>query len=518
MDEDQTRKALDRLADMYLTAEQSPPKTTESAPPPDEREAASCEDRDQQELPLPPDTLPQPNQSDERSADVSPLPFNDAVPEQRRPKAASQATPRRAQWSPDLADQLDGPAPIRLTHASGGRKAVWQDRDEPDVLEAAAPSAARVEAVFLGNLPGFAGPWLTQYAQFIADQHGPVVVLNVDREQVDLELVGAASDRGAIAALAQADNMLALEGLMAALTALTQPGLPRIGAWLVNLPMPLDETSRHIAPDLDCWTLVCGSDQAALVGAYQWIKQLVGDEEPLQTRRVGLMVMGSDPETAETMAGNLAQTAGSFLKTPVELIGSRKKIDPVQLSTLGSFEADERLWPQVVAFLADQAELSEDASTPAEAVVADAPRTAATEDHTHAPSEDPGTLNLSQFLAQSTALEARCPYQRQMQIAVDPHGRLHLLLAHQGTAGDLGAAIMDLAQARTWVRQHAALLQLTWPTGRIDAGTEAQVHLFTAHTKAAVAMVGHVGPETRLHLLQQVDVGSAQTWFCTELN
>src|SRR5580692_9258943 len=50
---------------------------------------------------------------------------------------------------------------------------------------------ALVEAVFLGNLPGFGGPWLTQYARSLATGPGPVAVLRVEPEQITVELVGA---------------------------------------------------------------------------------------------------------------------------------------------------------------------------------------------------------------------------------------------------------------------------------------------------------------------------------------
>ena len=48
---------------------------------------------------------------------------------------------------------------------------------------------SRVEAVFLGNLPGYSGPWLMQYAHRLAKQSGPVAVLSVGDNEVDIDLV-----------------------------------------------------------------------------------------------------------------------------------------------------------------------------------------------------------------------------------------------------------------------------------------------------------------------------------------
>ena len=533
MEDDHTREALDRLADMYLTGANLPPET---APPPARPRSAPNAGLDDQtagpELPAPPEATPPGTTPAGQVPDgAAPLPFRTVAdgaaypqPHSTAPAAAGSTPPR----STDLVDQLSGPAPMQLPTAASPRDTLRHYAGDDAALHDTAPTAAsRVEAVFLGNLPGFGGPWLTQYAHFIAAQLGPVVVLNVDREQVDLELVSTAADRHRVAELARAGNVPAFEGLIAGLKALTQPGLPAIGAWLVHLPMPLDETSIHLAPDLGRWTLICGSDQAALVGAYRWVKQLaLGDDSVPPQRRVGLMVMGSDRDQARAMAGQLSQTAGNFLETPVQLIGCRKQIEPVRLEVLGSFEADQALWPQITAFLAERAEEVDAAPEPDEQTAAqpDAPARAEQppppiEPEPTAAPPDQAQLDLSRFLPVATALAARCPHRSDMQIGVDPQGRLHLLLAQRGTAREVAAAITDLQQVRIWARQHAQLLQLTWPAGWIDQGAEPIVHLFTAHAKAAAALVGHVEPDnTRLHLLQRITVGSAGTWFCTELN
>ena len=39
------------------------------------------------------------------------------------------------------------------------------------------PLELHIEALFMGNLPGFGGPWLTQYAHRVAKARGPVAVL-----------------------------------------------------------------------------------------------------------------------------------------------------------------------------------------------------------------------------------------------------------------------------------------------------------------------------------------------------
>jgi len=407
---------------------------------------------------------------------------------------------------------------------------------------AAEAAASRVEAVFLGNLPGFGGPWLAQYAHFLAEQLGPVVILNVDQDQVNLELVSSLADRDWAEELGQACDVPSIDGLMTAMKRLIGPGLPSIGAWLVHLPMPLDDISMQVAPDLDRWTLICGSDQAAAVGAYRWVKQLVECDSTVRTRTVGLMVMGSERDKSQEMAANLSETAASFLDTPVRLAGCRKRIEPVHLKVLGSYQADQDLWPQITAFLADIADLPgpavETHSGPGEEpfvasivepVAAPPPvevEPAATPSQPppvpeQAVAADEASLSdpeLAQFVESVTPIEARCPYEPDMQIAVDDTGRLHLLLWHRGSDEQVAAAMTDLAKVRTWAIQHGQVLALTLQGGRIDQQALPAVHLFTEHAAAAAALVAHVDAATCLHLLQRITVGSHSTWFCTRLN
>jgi hypothetical protein len=137
----------------------------------------------------------------------------------------------------------------------------------------------------------------------------------------------------------------------------------------------------------------------------------------------------------------------------------------------------------------------------------------------HAPAA--GDLQLTRFLPrelQAMAMDARPPQHPHVQIVIDRDTRIHLLARHAISARSLNDAMMELMQARQWARQHASLLQMTQPQLRIDAHADPVIHLFTADAKAAALLVGHVDDATKLHLLQQVHVGDASSWFSTELN
>jgi hypothetical protein len=121
------------------------------------------------------------------------------------------------------------------------------------------------------------------------------------------------------------------------------------------------------------------------------------------------------------------------------------------------------------------------------------------------------------------ALEARCPLQPKTQLMLGEDGRLHLLRRHdpacpgEGAEG-LGPAMVDLLQARKWVSEHLALLQLTQRQCRFDADREPVLHLFTDRADWATSLIIRLGDSLKLHLLQDIEVAGERAWFCTPLN
>lgn len=224
-------------------------------------------------------------------------------------------------------------------------------------------SCPRFEAVFLGNLPGFAQPWLTQYARYSAQRHGPVVIMQVDAQRVDLHLVTEEpvqpplQEENAPEADALADLPLSqwLERKAASLT-------PRVQAWLIPMPASWTPSTRLLAQHADQWTLVCGADNAAVVGAYRLLKQLVevdAEAHAEQAHPIGLMLMGSDEAASRAAAEKLNHTASQFLDTPVQLIGWQKRMQPVNLHRVGEYLChDQDPTPQVESFLLSMSKLA----------------------------------------------------------------------------------------------------------------------------------------------------------------
>lgn len=555
MDDERTQDTLDALADLFLTG------------------TAGFESGS--------------GGSETRPRRKAPNPLAGPEPIRLEPKAAPryQAPPPLPVEEDDWLEQEDDTPVLRLRRDEDDFEALADAAMTDEAAEAtdgsdtsgvpASPREAYVEAVFLGNLPGLSGPWLTQYAQLLAQQDGPVAILHVDDERIDAELIEparpAADDPGGRVSSRMPPKPQRDADLITMLDALLTDAHQPVRTVLVHLEASPEEPwlSRGVA--LDCWTMLCGADDAAVVGAYRTLKQLTEADERVAGKSVGLMMMGSDRAASRAAAGKVRAAAESFLQTPIELVGWQQQMVPVNLRQVGSWEGTDTVWPVLATWLNEldepvveevekkpetrnpkievtepapagvaepaiepesEPERDEAAALPIEPIAAEPgpqdpepPAAPAPTPEPQAPAPD-----LASFLTTADGgipggivLEARCPQQPLTQLLLDDAGRLHLLRRSEPSeaAGDdtaLRAAILDLIEARRWVRDHLDLLRLTQRQCRFDAGADPVLHLFTDRADRATALVAQLGPMIKLHLLQSVAVGDQQTWFCTALS
>lgn len=122
------------------------------------------------------------------------------------------------------------------------------------------------------------------------------------------------------------------------------------------------------------------------------------------------------------------------------------------------------------------------------------------------------SMHLSQFLPELTPLVARSPRHRQIEIAIDSAGQLHLLIYADGLSSD--EAIRRLMQTYHWATEHAELLGLTLKDQRLEMDVQPVLHLFTNEPRYAADFVFTSPEETRqmqLHLLQPVIMNQQAT-------
>ncbi|MDZ4755230.1 MAG: hypothetical protein SGJ11_12150 [Phycisphaerae bacterium] len=390
---------------------------------------------------------------------------------------------------------------------------------------------APIEVAIVGHLPVMGGLWVTQYADQIARREGPTALVRLERGQLTLELLRAPQFRGRLEAAESLD-----EGLHVLAEAAARWVICPQGEAAVDGPLPAGAL-----------TLLTGADDAATVAAYRVMKNLAerwhiaGWPVP----PVGLVVLGASDERVGEVMAKLDQATKAFLDVELSVAGTYQRMDAIESAGRRTFLLAES-GPEptlndvcrrirVASGRIRRAPRSAPASPPAElamsgtrpelklapkpigrevigAKLATAGGTAAPgaritplarEVHT-APRVAPAAIDrptsLVSQIAGLDALPISCPAHRDVELAVDANGALHLVVAHSSMAA--------LRPVEAWARAHADLLRLA--CGRVDCDTIVS-HVVTTDAPAVVPLHG-VG--IRLHLIVQTVDGSV----CVPLN
>lgn len=630
MDDQRTRETLDALAELFLTGPASgrdaQQKRQAAAPTASESNAAN---HSQQPMRLPPKLRTAQAPRPAMSMDVPPI--KPATP------ASGASIPPASMDEPPTLRLTSSDRPRTATHASPGSPGTPGSSRNGNRHRAAAPALSR-EAVFLSNVPGFSGPWLTQYAHQLARQRGPIGVIHLDDHAIDIDVVSVFNPpmpQDAFEDVPSPDEMMqAVVRLVAAqeeepdvLAVMhrlsTLPHHP-VRHWLVRLSTPPSELDVQRAWLFDRWTIISGADETAVAAAAVLLERLTAEEhnavdpERLETLQIAVAVVGSDPGLAGEVATRISDLA-DFIPQGVLPTIAQKQMVPVSREVVGAFADPTKQWPRIAAYLAGTFDVStlddpmltaalptvsqlaaaagtveyeeyvdgdddvaasapaqddalargramkaalldepadDEAATPpaverrrpepiapsvdlaaepaksSTMMTSSATMTAAAPPQA-APVTQPASsiaaaaadeIDLASFLPAEVrqgmvALQARCPKHAKTQLALDEHGTVHLLRHHAASqSDDLRAAVVDLIEARLWVREHIELLRLTQRQCTFNTAAEPVLHLFTDQTKLATGLANKVGHLVSFHLLQQVHVGNQSTWFSAAMN
>ena len=161
---------------------------------------------------------------------------------------------------------------------------------------------AMVELLLVGHLPVRAGLWLAPYADTVARDLGPTVLLRLDDAAPHLQLLRASPD--------DLQNLSQPASLRQVIRAL----MPTVRRWVVRPGSDADPVELVVG-GADRLTILSGADQAARVAAYTLIKSLVQAAEecagPMPS--LAMAVLGCDEHTARNVVEGLNRTASSFL-------------------------------------------------------------------------------------------------------------------------------------------------------------------------------------------------------------
>lgn len=225
------------------------------------------------------------------------------------------------------------------------------------------------QAVYLGNLPGFAGPWLAQYAQLLAVKNQRVAIVHMTQDVAEVQLVSPLG-------VEQVETAQDGETIIDLFERLTHDSDCPLTQWLVHLPMPLTQASIELGHDFDSWTLLSGADDMAVAGGFQWLERMLEHDRRKAFRQVGVSVMGSDPSRGQAVADKLTAASDDALSGPVLLRASRRQMAPVNIQSIGVFAPAMEMWAEFVAYLTsmeDVAVYGVGATDAADAADADAP-------------------------------------------------------------------------------------------------------------------------------------------------
>lgn len=239
----------------------------------------------------------------------------------------------------------------------------------PTSASRSAPLDLHIEVAFLGNLPGFGGPWLTQYAHHLAQRRGPVGIIHIDGGQLDVDLVTAGrpplpqdiADPAAAAehSLEAWAEKAPRQSLPALIDALIHRAPVAVATWLIHLPTNLTDATRPIARQLKRWTLICGADEMAVAAGHRLFRSLLENDPARDQRRLGSMIVGADEAKSFQSADRLRATASSACLGMIELVGWQKQMVPVNLTSLASFADPEGAWAKLWPAIQEQAGVDE---------------------------------------------------------------------------------------------------------------------------------------------------------------
>jgi hypothetical protein len=179
-------------------------------------------------------------------------------------------------------------------------------------------SKAVVELVVVGHLPVRAGLWMTPYADAVARASGPAVLIRLDGEEPTLELL-----RGDSAAPQQ------VSAPTASLAHAIESVAPLASTWLIRAAGHTS-LANLLDAGADRVTILSSADEAAVVAAYQLVKDLIEAARADANRslpQLGLAIIGSDDAVAAAMLDRLNRTTATFLGVRLPMVACIRQMD-----------------------------------------------------------------------------------------------------------------------------------------------------------------------------------------------
>lgn len=224
------------------------------------------------------------------------------------PARASETPAPRAAESIARPAPHDNPEPLSIAST-----AINSTHD----TDSAALPEPRVEALILGHLPVLASAWVGQFTKLsVESAGGPVALLRIRAGSTSVDLFDAGIDVPPCATIEDAIRAASAHARR----------------WLVQVD-ETDEPTLASLPAIGSLTLLCGSDDAAVVACYRTLKSL-GSRDETSEKSVRLAIMGAAGDKAKAAADKLAAASRTFLGREVELVPGATKVSAWNSRTL----------------------------------------------------------------------------------------------------------------------------------------------------------------------------------------
>ncbi|MBL8759679.1 MAG: hypothetical protein JNL50_00090 [Phycisphaerae bacterium] len=174
----------------------------------------------------------------------------------------------------------------------------------------------RVEALILGHLPVLASAWVGQFTKLSADDAGCTALLRVRAGTTSIDLFNASAEPAPCASPEDA----------------VRAANSQARRWLVQVD-ETDEPALAALPSITSLTLLCGSDDAAVVACYRTLKSL-GTRDDTRDKIVRLAIMGAAGDKAKAAADKLAAASRTFLGREIELVPGAVRVTAWNSRTL----------------------------------------------------------------------------------------------------------------------------------------------------------------------------------------
>ncbi len=400
-----------------------------------------------------------------------------------------------------LAELFLGGDPAKRTtiNATEQRQATERTPVSNGVSAAAVPE---IELLILGHLPVRAGAWVEQYARACAAQvHAPVALVRVFDDEASVDLCGTDSNGSANGA----GGHTAFDEALGQAARLATHRILQVGE--------VDEPALALDPRVGRITLLCGTNDAAVVAAYRTIKSLAGELERQSLasatdhpRFAAAFVGATDAQAAEALV-RLRRACDTFLRQPVEAGTSVSRVAPGSRTALflGRVSGGARTAIDVLSSRSEPA---------AHRAVSTMERSNGTNPHQAIAPEQPDSVqrelrpSLSARIEGLSRLPIRWPDDERVEFARDAHGTVHVL-----ALDDDGHGFEKAAAAAAWAARHRALIAQA--SGGHDFSEERRpiAHLLTDKPKSVRHLLD---AEIRVHFFTRAD--AADGWICAELN